>query len=81
MISTVEKTDLHERFAENLKAIRKSKGMTQIELAERLEIQQGYLSELERAKKPASLAMIARMAEVLGVDPSEFLAKESPIAP
>ena len=65
--------ELRDRFATNLRRIRHSKGMSQDELAYNAEISRSYLSQLEKGKFYASLKIIGRLAEVLRVDPAEFL--------
>lgn len=50
--------------------IRKSKGYTLSELAEKANISKSYLSNLERNQnKNPSLKIISRVAEVLNIDP------------
>jgi transcriptional regulator with XRE-family HTH domain len=65
--------DLREIFARNLRQLRNAKGMSQDDLAYDAEISRSYLSQLEKGKYYASLKIIGRLAEVLEVDPVEFL--------
>ena len=52
-----------------VKALRKWRGMTQAELAEKAEIQQGFCSEIEAGSKRGSEETMARLAKALDVPP------------
>jgi transcriptional regulator with XRE-family HTH domain len=68
-------TDIVERFAERLKALRAEKNMTQITLSEKTGIQTTYLSDLENAKKEPCLRVLDMLATSLGVSLSELFKK------
>jgi transcriptional regulator with XRE-family HTH domain len=59
-------TDIVERFAERLRAVRNAKNMTQVTLAEKAGIETTYLSDLENAKKEPCLRVIDMLATGLG---------------
>ncbi|BAE49286.1 Predicted transcriptional regulator [Paramagnetospirillum magneticum AMB-1] len=65
--------DLRELFATNLRRLRHDKGLSQDELACDAEMSRSYLAQLETGKYHASLKIIGRLADVLEVDPVEFL--------
>jgi transcriptional regulator with XRE-family HTH domain len=65
--------DLREVFATNLRRLRHEKGLSQDDLAYEAEISRSYLAQLERGAYHASLKIIGRLAEALGVEPAEFL--------
>jgi transcriptional regulator with XRE-family HTH domain len=65
--------DLREVFAGNLRRLRHAKGMSQDDLAYEAEISRSYLSQLEKGAFYASLKIIGRLAEALGVEPAELL--------
>ncbi len=65
--------DLRERFATNLRRLRHAKGMSQDAVAYDSDVSRSYLSQLEKGKYYASLKIIGRLADVLSVDPAEFL--------
>jgi transcriptional regulator with XRE-family HTH domain len=69
--------DLRELFATNLRRIRHTKGMSQDDLAYAAEVSRSYLSQLEKGSYYASLKVIGRLAEVLEIDPSEFLKRHN----
>ncbi|MBD3896148.1 helix-turn-helix transcriptional regulator [Halomonas sp. ML-15] len=55
-----------------VKVFREHRGLRAGELAERAGISQGYLSEIEAGKKSGSLAVLKRIAGVLGVELSDL---------
>jgi transcriptional regulator with XRE-family HTH domain len=65
-------TDIVERFAERLRAVRKAKNMPQVTLAEKAGIETTYLSDLENAKKEPCLRVLDMLATGLGVCLSEL---------
>jgi transcriptional regulator with XRE-family HTH domain len=48
-------------------------GLSQDELAYEAEVSRSYLSQLEKGAYYASLKIIGRLADALGVDPAELL--------
>jgi len=65
--------DLREVFATNLRRLRHEKGMSQDDLAYEAEVSRSYLSQLEKGAYFASLKIVGRLAEALGVEPAELL--------
>ncbi|WP_436531997.1 short-chain fatty acyl-CoA regulator family protein [Actinoplanes sp. HUAS TT8] len=55
-----------------LRRLRREHGLSQIELARRLEISTSYLNQIEQSLRPLTAAVLLRIAEVLGVDPEFF---------
>lgn len=55
-----------------VRVFREHRGMRAGELAEKVGISQGYLSELESGKKTGSLSVLKRIAEALGVELSDL---------
>lgn len=53
-----------------IKALRKWKGVTQMDLASRTGLAQGYLSDLESGRRAGTNETLKRIAEKLDVDPS-----------
>lgn len=60
--------DLKEVMAVNLRRIRHDKKMTQEELADRAGLSARYIGAIERANKSASVTVLGRIAEALGVE-------------
>jgi transcriptional regulator with XRE-family HTH domain len=69
--------DLRELFAANLRRIRHAKGMSQDDLAYAADVSRSYLSQLEKGSYYASLKVIGRIADVLEIDPSDLLKRQS----
>jgi len=70
-------TDIKEIFAENLKKIRRKKGLTQEKLAEKANMSLQYLALLEIARKFPSGEMLERLANALDIETYELLAVAS----
>lgn len=60
-------------FNENLKRIRKEKGLTQAELANLMNVKQPSISQWELGEIEPSSGVIQRLAESLDVDPGELM--------
>lgn len=67
---------LREVVAKNLRRMRQAKGLSQEELADRAGINRNYVGMLEREEHAATVDMLEKLAEVLEVDPVEFLVAE-----
>lgn len=64
---------IEEVLAKNLKEIRKKRGMTQEDVAARVDMQPNYYATCERAEKVMSLDMLAKIAKVFRVPPHVLL--------
>jgi transcriptional regulator with XRE-family HTH domain len=62
--------DLKEVMAINLRRIRHDKDMTQEELAHRCGISVRYVGSIERASVAATVSVLGRIADALGVEPA-----------
>ena len=65
--------DVKELFGYNLKRIRKDKKLSQMDLANRLDIHFTFISDIENGKKWVSPETIAKIATLLNVEPYQFL--------
>ena len=61
--------------ARNLRKARHDAGLSQEELADRAAINRNYVGMLEREENAATVDMLEKLAEVLGVDPAVFFQK------
>lgn len=68
-----EREDMSQLIGETLASLRKQRGFTQVELAERLGVSQNVVSEYERGKSRLTAPMIVQIAELLGVSSDELL--------
>ena len=62
-----------EKFPNRIRELRLALGMTQETLAGLTELSEGYLSKLESGKRNLSLKIMPRIAQALGVKPSELI--------
>ena len=73
-MSTVSvKTPLHQAFCDSVKARRKELGLTQLQVAELLGVEQPTYSAIESGKGSPSLDLVERVARALQVHPSDLL--------
>jgi len=63
----VEVSSFVRRGDSRLKAIRKWRGLGQVELAEAVDTSQGYLSDIENGKRKVTAELAARLAKALDV--------------
>ena len=63
--------------ARNLRRMRRERGLSQEELADRAEINRNYVGMLEREENAATVDMLEQLATVLDVDPAQFFAREN----
>ena len=66
---------LRNRVALNIQDLRRSRGLSQEDLAYRADVSRGYMGKIENAKFAASLDLLERIARALNVDPVELLVK------
>lgn len=66
------KLNVPKIIAANIKTYRNNLGITQFELAERMEISTTYLAELEIAKKAPSIEVVEKLCKALGIRPYEL---------
>ena len=55
------------QFGKNMKRIRAKKEMSQGDIERALEVDRGYISNVENGKKNSTLATVAKIANALGV--------------
>ena len=65
--------DLRLTFARNLKAARKSAGLSQGRLSEAAGVSRYYISQIETGAANVTLDMVSSLARVLGLRPEELL--------
>lgn len=68
--------ELRRTVARNLKRLRREKGMSQEELADRADINRNYVGMIERSENAATVDMLEKLAEALGAKPIEFFHEE-----
>lgn len=65
--------DVRESFGKRVRAIRKTKGWSQEELADACELDRTYIGGVERGERNVSLVNIEKIAHALNVDPKDLL--------
>jgi transcriptional regulator with XRE-family HTH domain len=65
----------HAQLRVLLREARQEAGLTQIQLAERLDIPQAVVSNVERGERRLDLVELCEYCEAVGVDLSEFVVK------
>ena len=70
--------DLKEVMAINLRRLRHAKQMTQEELADSSGLSARYVGAIERADVSASVTVLGRIADALGVEAADLIRKTTP---
>jgi len=65
--------EISKKLGENMKKVRANKKLSQGALARLLEVDKGYVSNIESGKKNPTLATIQKLADALGVSADELL--------
>ena len=61
------------KLGDNIKRIRTRKKMSQGDIARALDVDRGYISNIENGKKNPTLATIKKLADALGISADELL--------
>jgi putative transcriptional regulator len=64
--------DIKSKLGRRIRALRLEKGWSQVEMADLLAMNRGYLSEIETGKKDPSLTMLATIAEGFSITLSKL---------
>lgn len=64
---------ISEQLGKNMKRIRAKRKMSQGDIARALEVDRGYISNIENGKKNPTIATIQKLANALGVSADELL--------
>ena len=65
--------EISKKLVVNMKKVRAKKKLSQGALARLLEVDKGYISNIESGNKNPTLATIQRLADALGVSANELL--------
>jgi len=68
-------TDIRVRFGARVRHLRKQRGWTQAEMADRLGIDRSYLADIERGKRNVALLNIQVIAEGFGMTIAQLFAR------
>ncbi len=72
----MDKSNILEKFGERLKQLRKVKGLSQEQLAEKANLHRTYIGMIERAEKNITLLNIEKIANALDTKISSLLNEE-----
>jgi len=64
--------DITEKFGLRLKTLRKEKGLSQEELAERSGLNRPYISGIEKGKRNVSIETVEKLSQALHVPVRDF---------
>ncbi len=67
--------DIRIRFGRRLRKLRKQRGWTQVQMAERLGLDRSYLADVERGRRNISIVNLEVIARGFGVSLSRLLIK------
>lgn len=73
----MEEIEVRKIFAENLKKMRKQKGLSQLKLANEMKMAFTFINDIENCKKWVSPETIARFATFFDVPVSSFFISEN----
>lgn len=68
----LENKELYEKFGLNIVYYRKRKKLTQLQLAELVDVDRSHISAMELGKVGASFDVIFKLADVLEISPKEL---------
>ncbi len=66
-------SNIRKTVGNNIRLLRRARGMTQERLAEIVDVSGSYIGYLERGKRSPSLDLLAKIADVFKVDPAVLL--------
>lgn len=69
----IRQAEIVGRFADRLRAVRLSRGMTQADLAHRANVTDSYVSRLEAGRAAPGIDLVERLAKALGTDAADLL--------
>jgi transcriptional regulator with XRE-family HTH domain len=72
-MKNVTREELAELFRDNLRALREDAGLSQSELARRMQTFPGVVCDLERGRRVPTFGTLAALADGLGVTPAALL--------
>ncbi|WP_149762046.1 helix-turn-helix domain-containing protein [Neomesorhizobium albiziae] len=68
-----------EIFVANLRAVRRARGVSQVDLANSAGLSMRYVGLLERGEKSPTLTTVAAIADALSVEPAELISGPIPL--
>lgn len=69
----IRHAEIVSRFAERLRELRRSRGLTQLELARQAHVTEAYVGRLERGEAAPGIDLVDRLANALGTTAADLL--------
>jgi len=69
----MSKEEILKKFGDKIRKLRKEKGLSQEELAEKANLHRTYIGMIERAEKNITLLNISKIANALGISLKELM--------
>ncbi|MEK4669006.1 helix-turn-helix domain-containing protein [Niallia sp. FSL R7-0271] len=66
-----------EDIGNRIRTLRKENNITSVELAQRIQISQPYLSKLEQGKQPISVDILIDICQVFGITLEQFFSQKT----
>ena len=76
--TSIRHDDIVQSFAQRLRELRRTRGFTQKDLAEKASLTETYLSRLESAGAAPGIDLVARLADALGASVHDLLPVAAP---
>lgn len=70
-------TELTQTLADNIRSFRKTRGLSQEELASACELHRTYIGSVERGERNVTLSSLELLSAALGVSVPELLTKKA----
>jgi transcriptional regulator with XRE-family HTH domain len=77
----IARPEVVRQFAERLREVRRTAGLTQRQLADAAHLSEGYVARLEAGDTSPGLDLMSRLAAALGVPLTDLLPAATPPAP
>lgn len=68
---------LSQRLGASIRRLRKARGWSQAELAEKVDVSLDYVSLLERGRRLPALGVLVQISEIFGVSVDEVLGRDA----
>ena len=75
----IRHAEIVRRFADRLREVRRSSGLTQLELARQAHVTEAYVGRLERGEAAPGIDLVDRLANALGTTAADLLPTTAPL--
>ena len=78
MAKKIDEKNIHKLLSKNLRRIRMIQNISQLDLALRCGLTHNFINDIENCKKGVSAKTLAKLSNVLKVEPYQFYLPENP---